>query len=132
MRLRFAPRTSALAVAPAIAVYFSRDEGLAKSCYFLVFLILGVTPVTIRVLNNFALELAPAESHPHFLSALSLCMAFPVIVFSQIVGWLIPVWGFDVVFMVIFGIILVGWVFSFFVGEPRNQLTNDGAANDNS
>ncbi|MEC9093311.1 MAG: MFS transporter [Planctomycetota bacterium] len=120
-----------LASVPLLAICFSMDQRLAMNWYFVVFLILGVTPVTIRVLNNFALELAPPESHPQFLSALSLCIALPVIICSQIAGWAIPVFGFSSVFLVISAAILMGWVFTFFVNDPRFQLTTDVESSDN-
>lgn len=120
-----------IASAPLLAIFLSTNENLTRNYYFSVFLIVGVTPVTIRVLNNFALELAPKDSHPQFLSALSICIAFPVILCSQIVGWLIPILGFSTLFSGIAVIVGIGWFLTFFVSEPRSRLTNDLAQTDN-
>ena len=117
--------------APLLAMAFSSNPALARAQYFWVFLFVGVTPVTIRVLNNFALELAPADLHPQFLSVLSLCMALPVILVSQFVGWAIPRIGFLPVFWAIAVVILIGWLFTFSVKEPRSRLTSGDCQGDN-
>lgn len=120
-----------IALAPVVAIYLSENRELAKSFYFTVFLLVGVTPLTIRLLNNFALELAPADEHPRFLSALSLCIASPVIIFSQLVGWLLPIIGYSAIFYGIACLVFLGWGTTFFVSEPRIRLTSDIVQNDN-
>lgn len=120
-----------LACAPLLAIWLSHSEDWTRSYYFVVFLLVGVTPVTIRVLNNFTLELAPEDSHPQFLSALSLCIAAPVILFSQIIGLILPILGFQTIFIGISIVILAGWSLTFSAEDPRRRLTTAVAQNDN-
>lgn len=116
---------------PLVALGLSSSVDLARHYYVLVFLLVGVAPVTIRVLNNFALELAPAHSHAHFLSALSLCVTLPVLLFSQVVGLLLPILGFYPLFLTVSGFVFLGWILTFFVAEPRTTLTNATSPADN-
>ena len=120
-----------LGLAPLLAIWLSQSVDWTLNYYLLVFLLVGVTPITIRVLNNFALELAPSHEHPQFLSALSLCIAAPVIIFSQFIGLLLPILGYYPIFVGISGIVFVGWLLTFFVTDPRERLTNDVVENDN-
>lgn len=117
--------------APVAAVLITLDQQLARNFYFGVFLLVGVTPVTLRIINNFALEMVPPGEHPRYLSAISLCLALPVILFSQPVGLLIPIVGYSPIFFVISGVVLTGFIFTFFVAEPRSLLTEAVGRNDN-
>lgn len=110
-----------LSACPIFAIWVTRSTSMANSFFFLVFLIVGITPVIIRVLNNFSLELAQQNDHPNYLSALSICMAIPVIALSQIAGWLLPILGFQFVFYAVSSIVFVGWALTFNIREPRRK-----------
>lgn len=111
-----------LTACPVFAIWLASSSSMASSYFFLVFLIVGITPVIFRVLNNFSLELASQNDHPNYLSALSICIAIPVIVLSQIAGWLLPILGYEAIFFSISMILLVGWLLTFNIREPRKQL----------
>ncbi len=111
-----------LTACPVFAIWLASSSSMASSYFFLVFLIVGITPVIFRVLNNFSLELASQNDHPNYYSALSICIAIPVIVLSQIAGWLLPILGYKAIFFSISMILLVGWLLTFNIREPRTQL----------
>lgn len=94
---------------------------LGGKLYPIVFLLVGLTPINIRVFNNYALELTSSENHPRYLSTLSLCMAAPVILLSPWVGWLVDLIGFESMFLAVVAIVLVGWCVTFGIREPRRD-----------
>ena len=80
-----------------------------RGLYHFVFILVGLTPVVYRTFQNFALEICTPEDHPRYLSTLGLCMAAPMF-FSPLVGLLVDLVGFTVVFLGIAGLVLVGWL----------------------
>ena len=82
------------------------------------FFLLGLTPVMMRTLMNFALELSEPADHPRYISTLKLCMAVPF-VFSPLIGLLVDLAGFDIVFASITLLIALGGVMTFRLAEPR-------------
>jgi len=85
-----------------------------------LFLFVGVTPITFRALTNYTLELVPSHHHPRYLATQSLCIAAPM-VFSPMVGLLIDLTNFEVVFALIATISMVGWLMTFSLIEPRHN-----------
>lgn len=86
---------------------------------YVVFFLLGLMPVTMRLFNNYTLEIANREDQPVYLSTLGAVMALPVVLVSTIVGMMVDVVGFESVFTVIATIVLVGWTLTFKLEEPR-------------
>jgi len=86
------------------------------------FFLLGLTPVLMRTLMNFALELSEPADHPRYISTLKLCMAVPF-VFSPLIGLLVDRAGFHIVFAVITCLIALGGVMTFRLAEPRGGNT---------
>ena len=63
--------------------------------YFpLVFLLVGMSPVTVRILHNYVLELSEPADHPLYLSTLSLVAGIPVML-SPVLGMVIDATGFE-------------------------------------
>ncbi len=83
-----------------------------------VFVFVGVTPIVLRTLQNYTLEVAAPEDHAVYLSTLSLCMAGPMFL-SPLVGYFIDELGFEPVFLTIAGLIAASWLLSFGLQEPR-------------
>lgn len=110
--------------APLLALALSHLGEFGKQNFFWVFLLIGLTPVTIRTFNNFTLELSNERNHPKYLSTLSLCMSVPIIAFSPVIGLMIDFVGFDFVFLMIVAIVLLGWSLTFFMNEPRHGNLN--------
>lgn len=118
--LRFA--MLAMCAAPLVAIGLSHSGDIGATLFFLVFVLVGLTPVTIKTLNNYTLEIAQATDHPRYLSTLSLCASLPIMVLSPPVGLLIDVVGFGPVFYGIAGLLLIGWILTFRLHEPRHHL----------
>jgi len=108
--------------APIIAVALSHVGPTGRPWFPLVFLLVGLTPVTMRTLHNYTLEMSSPEDHPRYLSAITLCMAVPIF-FSPLAGVLIQTIGFDAVFGGITCMILASWVMTFGLFEPRHCHT---------
>lgn len=118
---RLVLRTTLLAVcgAPIVALALSHIGPAARPWFPLVFLLVGLTPVTMRTLHNYTLEMASPEDHPRYLSSITLCMAAPIF-FSPLAGVLIRTIGFDAVFCGITCVVLAGWAMTFGLFEPRH------------
>ena len=104
---------------PSLALYLSYNLEWGRGIYWGIFLLLGLVPVTLRTLQNYTLELAPRSDYPRYLSTLGLCIAAPMMV-SPLVGLAIDRWGFDGVFLIVSLVLLVGWLQTFLLAEPRH------------
>ncbi len=112
------------ALVPLLALLFTSGlSGFEPKHFWLTFFFLGLTPVTIKTLTNYALELSEADQHPLYVSTLHACLAVPF-VFSPLVGLLVDRMGFEKVFVGISGIITLGWLASLRLVEPRHQIKN--------
>ena len=89
--------------------------------YWLVFMPLGFTPVTIKMIINYLLELVPRIEHPRYISSIGLCLAMPVMVGSPFVGYLVGKLGFVPVFAGGAFILLVAGLQSLRLIEPRHE-----------
>ncbi|QDT65947.1 MFS transporter [Calycomorphotria hydatis] len=83
------------------------------------FFLLGMTPVTIKVLSNYALELTEPEWHPRYVSTLRLALAAPVVMALPI-AFLIGVFGHTPIFVIGSLVIGVGASLSLWLEEPRH------------
>jgi hypothetical protein len=90
-----------------------------------VFFLLGLMPVTMRIFNNYTLEIADRHRQPIYLSTLGLCMALPVVLLSTMVGALVDTFSFQPVFLAVVTVVFLGWIVTFGLSEPRNLERND-------
>jgi predicted MFS family arabinose efflux permease len=117
---RLALRTVTLLIiagplAALAAIYWPQ---FGKIAFPLVFLFVGLTPVAQKTFNNYTLEITDAQHHPRYLSTLSLCMAIPIFA-SPLVSPLINAVGFEAIYIGVVVLLLVGWLLSFGLIEPR-------------
>jgi hypothetical protein len=118
------------AVAPAFAISLTRMPlGQGADLFWLVFIPLGVSPLVLRILVNYALEICAPEEHPRYLSILALGLAVPF-VFSPAVGWLVDRAGFAVVFVSTAGLLLASGLATFGLKEPRHHLDRNEAVSE--
>ena len=111
-----------LCIAPLLAVIWSWwGADHSEIVFHVIFFLLGLTPVSMRMFNNYTLEIAGQEYQPVYLSTLGGCMAVPVILFSAAVGWLVDQIGFEYVYSAIVAILFLGWVLTFRLVEPRSE-----------
>jgi len=95
---------------------------IGQTAFPLVFLFVGLTPVAQKTFNNYTLEITEPANHPRYLSTLSLSMAFPIL-FSPLVSPLIAWIGFEMVYLGVVGLLILGWLLSFGLIEPRGHHT---------
>lgn len=115
-----------VAAIPALAVGLSHADDIGRRYFWIVFVLFSLTPVTIKVLNNFALEFADPSSHPRYLSIMSLSIALPIY-FSPVFGSLIDLYGFDWPMLFVSTCAAIGWLLTMFVSEPRHQAQADSS-----
>lgn len=106
----------------ALALAHGGEQG--RSLYFLVFLFLGLTPVTLRLLNNYTLEICPPSDHPRFLSTLNLCQAGPAFL-APGVGAAIDATSLETVFLAVAAVNTAGWLLTLRLDEPRLRHPSD-------
>ena len=111
-----------MCVAPLLSLSLVAWGGGAERGFIIVFGLLGLTPVTMRTLSNYTLELASRDDQPKYLSVLSLCTAAPPILTSTFMGRMIEWFSFEVVFVLVTGLVFSGWLLSFRLAEPRHRI----------
>ncbi|MBI1903070.1 MAG: hypothetical protein HYS13_18375 [Planctomycetia bacterium] len=115
------------AAAPILAVgltWIERSWG--QSLFWMVFIPLGLTPITLKLLANYVLEISPASAHPRYLSTLALCLFVPFL-FSPGVGWLITRLGYTPVFIGAGWLIFLGALLTGILVEPRQKAAIEEA-----
>ncbi|MAV38116.1 MAG: hypothetical protein CMJ59_21980 [Planctomycetaceae bacterium] len=112
-------------LAPIVSLTLAYSDPMVQRFYPVVFLMVGPTPIVVRTLNNFTLELSAPADHPRYLGTLNLCVSAPVAL-SPFVGWLIDVFGFGVVFSGSSLITLGCWLLTFHLSEPRSPPSETG------
>lgn len=110
---------------PLLALLFTSGVGgWGPKHFWITFFFLGLTPVTIKTLTNYALELTEPARHPLYVATLHASLAVPFI-FSPLVGWLVDLLGFERVFLGVSGLILLGGLASFWLIEPRHHQRDE-------
>jgi len=123
-----------IVIAPLLVIVFSLAPVAGARWFWLVFLMVGLTPVLIKAFQNYTLELAPRSEHPRYLATISLCIAAPML-FSPLLGLLIQ-WcqraswcsdsmAFHPAFALIMLLILYGWIRTFSLFEPRTSPVSE-------
>ena len=107
-----------------VAVLTMVSPSTAIQWFWMAYLPLGFNPIMLRIISNYALELAPTTGlQPHYVSLVGGSMALPFIL-SPAVGWGIDVLGGVPFFLVGAGIIAFGTLVAFGLPEPRNSQVN--------
>ncbi len=109
-----------LCLAPILSLILARLGDAGQPWFTAVFCLLGLTPVTFRILNNYTLEVTHTSEHPRYLSTLSLVMAGPAILTSAFFGALIDWVSFEFVFGIVVICVFCGWLLTFRLEEPRH------------
>ena len=110
-----------LCIAPMMALVLARLGDAGQPWFTVVFCLLGLTPVTMRILNNYTLELTGNRDHPRYLSTLSIAMAVPPVLLSPLFGALIDWVSFEFVFWIVVICVFCGWILTFRIDEPRHR-----------
>lgn len=105
------------ATAPLAAMMLASSPW-GREWFWLVFLPLGCTPVTNKMLLNYTLELVGREHHALYTSSIGLCLALPVLVGSPLVGLLVGWLGMIPAFALVAGVLLLAGFQSLLLKEP--------------
>ncbi len=109
----------ALCMAPVLAMLLARFSTDGQNSFWIVFVLVGLTPVTMRTFNNYTLEITDTDNHPRYLSTLNLCMAGPAIFTSILFGWSVDLFGYVPLFTAVASMVLLAWWISGRLDEPR-------------
>ena len=112
--------TGALCTAPLLALWLSNSGGLGRLWFAAVFVLLGLTPVTFRLLQNYTLEISEAEDHPRYLSTLNLAASVPILA-SPLAGYVADVTSMETIFLGVAFVNLLGWLLTLWLDEPRHK-----------
>ncbi len=109
-------------ITPLVVTALARGpHRIALEWFWLVYLPLGLNPLSLRLFTNYALELAPvAAEHPRYVSIVGAALAAPFVL-SPLVGWAVDRLGFEPVFVLGAGVIAGGAVVATGLPEPRHR-----------
>jgi MFS family permease len=118
----------ASAMIPLLALLLAGPmASVGKDWYWVVFLWLGLVPITLKTVFNYTLELADEPQHPRYLSTMRICFAVPFL-FSPLAGLWIDMFPESQRFSavcVLFGfvslLIFTGGLLTFGMEEPRHR-----------
>ena len=105
--------------APLLALALAELPVWGPRLFPLVFLLVGLTPVGVRVLNNYTLEVTDMAQQPKYLATLGLCFAVPIVL-SPLLGWVVQSTGYFWAFLVITVAIGLAFAVSWTLEEPRH------------
>ena len=92
----------------------------AVEWFWIVYVPLGLNPISLKLFTNYALELAPhAAEHPRYVSIVGAALALPFIL-SPLVGLAVDGIGFGPVFVVGSAVIVGGALIGIGLPEPRH------------
>ena len=93
----------------------------AVEWFWIVYVPLGLNPISLKIFTNYALELAPAAAeHPRYVSIVGAALALPFVV-SPLVGAAVDWLGFRHVFVAGALVIAAGAAVALGLPEPRHR-----------
>jgi len=105
-------------------------HGVAVEWFWIVYLPLGLNPISLKIFTNYALELAPeAALHPRYVSIVGAALAAPFVL-SPLVGMAVDQFGFRHVFVAGAAAIASGAVIAVGLPEPRHRRKMHHSASD--
>jgi len=106
---------------PVLAVTLAHvDPTWGRRLFPAVFMALGATPVIVKTLTNYTLEVSAVAEHPRYLSTLNLGLAAPFCL-SPVVGLLVDLINFEAVLLAGAIVIGSGGLLSLRLVEPRSN-----------
>jgi hypothetical protein len=111
-----------LVTLPLTAVTLAHCGEIGRRLFFIVFGLLGLLPVTQRLLNHYALEISDPGDHPRFLSTVNAFQAAPAFL-APVVGGAIDKFHLESVFLAVAAFNILGWLLTWRLEEPRQNST---------
>ena len=100
--------------------WMMRCRVTAVRWFWVVYVPLGLNPISLKLFTNYALELAPSTAeHPRYVSIVGAALAAPFVL-SPLVGLAVDRLGFRGVFVAGAVVILAGAVVAARLPEPRH------------
>jgi hypothetical protein len=116
------------ALAPLLAVLLLQMGSQAGGrLFWTVFIPLGASPLVLRIVINYTLEICPPAEHPRYLSTVLLCLAAPFVL-SPLVGLLVELVGYPAVFLATAGLVALAGYLTFHLDEPRQRVRDEELA----
>ena len=109
-----------VAMTPLLAVAIASSSLEWSGLYWSVFVLVGLTPVVMKTLHNYTLEMAPPSDHTRYLAIMSLSISGPLMA-APFAGALIDRFSYTPVFIGVALVVGIGWLFTFTLQEPRHQ-----------
>lgn len=114
----------ATALAPVTAIFMCHlDPALGRKLFWLTFIPLGLTPLSLKSQVSYTLEISRVPDHPKYLSALGLCQMVPFGV-SPLIGWMGDQTSFEVIFLGGAVLVVLAAILTFRMTEPRHHATH--------
>ncbi|MFM8284437.1 MAG: hypothetical protein ACKOCW_12875 [Planctomycetaceae bacterium] len=116
------------ALTPLVVTALGRlPPSLAAGRFWVVYLPLGLNPISLKIFTHYALELAPRpQDQPRYVSIVGVALALPFL-FSPLVGMAVDAIGFQPVFIAGFVAIAAGSLLAVRLPEPRHRLADAAA-----
>jgi MFS family permease len=93
----------------------------AVEWFWIVYMPLGLNPISLKIFTNYALELAPRPAeHPRYVSIVGAALAAPFVL-SPLIGAAVDVFGFRHVFVIGAAVIAAGAIVAGGLPEPRER-----------
>jgi len=110
------------AVTPLVVTGLSLLPATAAAGWFwLVYVPLGLNPISLKILVGYALELAPGPAdHPRYVSIVGAALAVPFVL-SPAIGSAVDTIGFRPVFLAGSAVIACGGLLALGLPEPRHR-----------
>lgn len=108
---------------PLLVVLLSLlPHATAVEWFWLVYVPLGLNPISLKIFTNYALELAPRPAdHPRYVSIVGMALAAPFVL-SPVIGSAIDQFGFRHAFVIGAAVIAVGAIVACGLPEPRGRV----------
>jgi len=91
----------------------------AVEWFWIVYVPLGLNPISLKIFTNYALELAPRRvDHPRYVSIVGAALAAPFVI-SPLIGMAIDLAGFRHAFVIGAAVIAAGSLVALGLPEPR-------------
>jgi len=91
----------------------------AVKWFWIVYVPLGLNPISLKIFTNYALELAPRRAdHPRYVSIVGAALAAPFVI-SPLIGMAIDLAGFRHAFVIGAAVIAAGSLVALGLPEPR-------------
>ncbi|MCS6859406.1 MAG: MFS transporter, partial [Abditibacteriales bacterium] len=120
-RLALRVLTVVAGITPLLSIGLSHlPSPLGARLSWTVFLLLGFTPVSQRIITNYTLEICPRERHAQYLSTVQLFQGMTQLL-SPLVGWLIEHLGFETIFVAGAALMFWGGLLAQGLIEPRRM-----------